>query len=81
MWGEFVPTVDDSAIAVAAIFLLFVLPSSSRFRKEETRVKRKGQIEEDQENIIENTSRIDIGSSKTDEKADNENKERRQTVE
>ena len=28
LWGKFVPTVDDSAIAVAAIFFLFILPSS-----------------------------------------------------
>jgi sodium-dependent dicarboxylate transporter 2/3/5 len=72
LWGEFVPAVDDSAIAVAAIFLLFVLPSSS-FRREETKAKRKGQNNEDQENIIESTSRIDIRSSKkTNDKGDDE---------
>jgi Sodium:sulfate symporter transmembrane region len=72
LWGEFVPAVDDSAIAVAAIFLLFVLPSSS-FRRVETKVKRRGQNNEDQENIIESTSRIDIRSTKkTDDKGDDE---------
>jgi solute carrier family 13 (sodium-dependent dicarboxylate transporter), member 2/3/5 len=72
LWGDFVPAVDDSAIAVAAIFLLFVLPSSS-FRREETKAKRKGQNNEDQENIIESTSRIDIRSSKkTNDKGDDE---------
>ena len=72
LWGEFVPAADDSAIAVAAIFLLFVLPSSS-FRRAETKVKSRGQNNEDQENIIESTSRIDIHSiKKTNDKGDDE---------
>ncbi|MDQ3848622.1 MAG: SLC13 family permease [Thermoproteota archaeon] len=76
LWGEFVPTVDDSAIAVAAIFLLFVLPSS-RFRREKSKVKRIAQAKEDQENIIKNTAsrRIDSGSRKTDDNDDNNEEE------
>ncbi len=76
LWGQFVPTIDDSAIAVAAIFLLFVLPSSS-FRREKTRLKQNEQANEDQKNIIENTSRIDISISKktNDKGVDAENEE------
>jgi solute carrier family 13 (sodium-dependent dicarboxylate transporter), member 2/3/5 len=75
LWGELVPSVDDSAIAVAAIFMLFVLPSSS-LRREKTRLKQNEQANDDQKNILESTSRIDIASSKkTNHKGDDVEKE------
>lgn len=79
LWGKFVPTVDDSAIAVAAIFLLFVLPSS-RLRREESKVKRITQVRKDQENIIKNSAsrRIDSGSTKTDDKDDDNEEEEKE---
>ncbi|MDQ3872735.1 MAG: SLC13 family permease [Thermoproteota archaeon] len=73
LWGKFVPTVDDSAIAVAAIFLLFVLPSL-RSRGDKTRVNHNKQSKIGHEKSIENTSRIDSSSSKSSrEEEDNEN--------
>ncbi|MDQ3902711.1 MAG: SLC13 family permease, partial [Thermoproteota archaeon] len=73
LWGKLVPTVDDSAIAVAAIFLLFVLPSSIS-RGDKTRVNRNKQTAIGHEKSIENISRIDSSSSKTSqEEEDNEN--------